>query len=1214
MDWTPAHLPALRRFIFGCAVCAASLALVPRAHAQLWITEFEARNDSGFLDEDGRASDWLEIHNGGATPVDLNGWGLTDDAADPLRWAFPAVAIGPGEYRVVFCSGEDRRVPGQPLHTNFKLDGDGEFLALVRPDGVTIEHGFAPAYPPQVVDYSYGLASMGGAPDPATLVFFESPTPGATNGPGAIGFADEPVFSEPSRTFFGDLALELTVPGAGEIRYTLDGTRPELGDPLYSGPIVIDESMTVTARTFTAGLYPSLESQRTLVALDDDLVGFSSNLPLLFFDTDGSSIPSYDFVDARFCIRDGSAALRATTGSAADAAGTGGLKQRGSSSAGFAKKQYAFETWDAFGEDLDVSILGFPADSDWILNGPYSDKSLMRNALSYLWSNRVDRWAPGTRFCEVFINTGSGRVSAADYVGVYVFMEKIKRGEDRVDIEEIEPADDALPELSGGYIFKKDRLDPGDDGFSVPGSGDLAFVEPKEDEITPVQTDYLRQLLLDLDAALAGPDPANPISGYPAIIDVDAWIDHYWVVELTKNIDGFRLSSFFHKDRGGKLAAGPVWDYNLSLGNANYLQGWQPEGWYHALIGGSDYPWWDDLFDDPDFAQRAIDRWVEHRRGVWSTPSLLADVEAMRLELEEAQARNFARWDILGSYVWPNWFVADTWDEELDFMESFIVERAAWIDAQSLAPPVLAPSPGEVAAGTLVALSAPTGLTIYYTIDGTDPRWPGGAVSPAATGISADGVSTTVLPGAGNGVRAWVATSGVHGDAWRQPGFDDSSWSSATGVGVGYDQQPDYDPWIDLDVEGAMSGVATGIYLRYEFWVDDPAVVTGGVLSLRYDDGFAAWVNGVFVASDRAPDPLVWDSSATSSHPDTEATTPVEFGLPPAARAALVPGWNVLAIHGLNVNPTSSDFLIVPELTLSSPSALGVAIAGPTFIRARTHDGTAWSGLTEGTYVTPGSGLPIRVREFLYHPPPAPAGSPYEDDDYEFIELVNISSSPISLVGLAFDEGVEFDFGAGTITTLGGGGTIVVVKNRDAFESRYGPTSTLTGEYSGSLSNGGETLRLAFGPTEVLSFTYDDAWYPSTDGGGHSLVTDALVAAPVWWSTSLHWRPSAVAGGTPGYSEGANERRPGDVNGDGGMNIADVLVLLAYLFGSPGGALPCGGATPTASDLLLVDLNTDGAIDLADVLFMLSTLFQGGPPPALGLDCIEVDSCPSACP
>ena len=112
----------------------------------LLITEFMASNDDGLRDEEGESSDWIEVHNSGLEPVNLDGWYLTDSAANLRRWGFPPAIIAGGEFLVVFASGKDRRDPAGPLHTDFQLDADGEFLALVSPAG-EIAHEYSPEYP-----------------------------------------------------------------------------------------------------------------------------------------------------------------------------------------------------------------------------------------------------------------------------------------------------------------------------------------------------------------------------------------------------------------------------------------------------------------------------------------------------------------------------------------------------------------------------------------------------------------------------------------------------------------------------------------------------------------------------------------------------------------------------------------------------------------------------------------------------------------------------------------------------------------------------------------------------------------------------------------------------------------------------------------------------------------------------------------------------------
>ena len=187
---------------------------------------------------------------------------------------------------------------------------------------------------------------------------------------------------------------------------------------------------------------------------------------------------------------------------------------------------------------------------------------------------------------------------------MYVLIEKVKRDDERVDVKKLGPADSAEPEISGGYILKKDRLDPGDAGFTTGVQGHvLAYVEPKEEEITPAQATWIRNYLTSFETALYGASYRHPTNGYANILDPPSFVDHHLLVELTKNIDGYRLSTFMHKQRDGKLKMGPIGTTTSASGNANYLEGWIPQGWYYPQLGAGDYPWWTRLFSDPDFQQ-----------------------------------------------------------------------------------------------------------------------------------------------------------------------------------------------------------------------------------------------------------------------------------------------------------------------------------------------------------------------------------------------------------------------------------------------------------------------------------------------------------------------------------------------------------------------------------------------------------------------------------
>jgi hypothetical protein len=256
------------------------------------------------------------------------------------------------------------------------------------------------------------------------------------------------------------------------------------------------------------------------------------------------------------------------------------------------------------------------------------------------------------------------------------------------------------------------------------------YVQPEPDEITGVQRTWLMNHLEETERAIAGTNFKDPATGYAAFLDVDSFIDYHWLVEMTKNVDGFRFSTFYHKERGGKIKMGPLWDWNLSFGNCNGKQGYMPDRWLWPQLDDREYTWFRRLFEDPDFGQKFVDRWVELRRTVFSETNMLGRVDALAHYLDESQKRNFERWPIMGVTVNPNWFVADTYAEEVAWMKDWIAKRLIWIDAQF----VSVPRATRDGAG-LVTLG-PAEAEVYFTRDGSDPRVAGGGVSSQATRYS----------------------------------------------------------------------------------------------------------------------------------------------------------------------------------------------------------------------------------------------------------------------------------------------------------------------------------------------------------------------------------------------------------------------------------------------------------------------------------------------
>ena len=416
----------------------------------------------------------------------------------------------------------------------------------------------------------------------------------------------------------------------------------------------------------------------------------NSTLPIVVFNTDNLPIPDEPKIAAYMgIIYNGAGQINQLTDPFNEYDGHIGIETRGSSSSLFPQESYGFETRLADSSNLNVSIFGWPADNDFILYAPYNDKSLMRNVLTYHLGNQTGRWAPRTQFCEVVLN--------GNYIGVYVLMERIKTNPGRVDINKLNYSDTLDNQLTGGYIVKIDKTTGGGEIAwtspylsQAPGNNPINFQlhDPEIDTIHPLQKAYIQDYITNWEVALKSNSFTNPMIGYKPFIDVTSFIDYFLITELSKNVDGYRISSFLYKERlseGGKLVAGPLWDYNIAWGNANYCQGDLTTGWeinFNNICGGTwQNPfWWNRLLQDPLFANEVKCRWIELRQSSFSNAALFSYIDSTTNLLITPAARHYQKWPILGTYVWPNNYIGQTYQEEIFYLKTWIQNRATWMD------------------------------------------------------------------------------------------------------------------------------------------------------------------------------------------------------------------------------------------------------------------------------------------------------------------------------------------------------------------------------------------------------------------------------------------------------------------------------------------------------------------------------------------------------
>ncbi|WP_197531575.1 CotH kinase family protein [Posidoniimonas corsicana] len=1019
------------------------------------------------------------------------------------------------------------------------------------------------------------LTTSGGLIEPVVVGALQSPTPGLPN---TNLRASDVQFSHTGGPFVSSFQLTLATADNSEvIRYTTNGSAPTASSPLYTGPLLISDTTQVRARAFgPVGQVGGVHTE-SYTRTDAATGAFTSDLPIIVLENFGAGTPGTgDFEDAVLSLHEVDESTgRASLGATADLSTLIGQHRRGRSTAGNPKTNLRIEIRDENGEDKNVELLGMPSESDWILYAPYNfDRAMIRNATFFELSRQMGKWAPRVRFVEVYANYDGDQLDAGDYMGVYVLMENIKRDGDRVYIEELTPTQNSEPDITGGYIFALDGPDgetPPDGAWktdrNIPTLGDswLVHEEPGRLDMTQAQVDYLRGYIQDFEDALYGPNSTDPELGYQAYFEVDTSIDHHILRVLSKEPDGLRLSTFLTKDRDGKIAFGPVWDFDRSSGADDDSRSSNPEGWFLPDVDFFESDWWGPLFDDPNFAQRWVDRWQELRQGVLSDDGLRATVNGLASQIAEAQVRNFQEWPNIapngGTYADPG---LTGWEAEVSHLANWLVIRANWMDEQLINLPAFSPAPGNTSPGQQVTLTATLGADIYYTLDGTDPRADGGGISPNA--IEYTGPITI------------NDTTQINARAFGVPGTSVSGNSSYPGNERPSDALDGNSGTKYLNFGGANSGI-----------ILTPGVGASVVRSFQLTTANDA----------QGRDPSSWELYGTNDPIQSNDNS-----------TGLAENWTLIDSGSINLptqrqtqgpvvsvdNATAytSYKLMFPTLKFNAnemqvadirfyetSNGTGAQILAPgdgaLAVHVQTGPGaegiSPWSSLVTGLFSVelPADASSLRISELHYHPADPTADELLvvpgaEEDDFEFIELVNTSSNPISLNGVQLGGGITFDFTTGSVTSLAPGqAVVVVVENAEAFAARYGAGIAIAGQYGGKLGNGGDQVTLTdSGGATIHDFTYDDSdpWAEAADGDGPSLEAIDLFGDH---TQASNWRASAANGGTPGVHTAAT--LPGDYDNSGAVDQADYAVWRASY----------GSTTDLAADG-----NNNGRVDTAD--------------------------------
>ena len=1065
------------------------------------INEFMASNGNSLDDDDGDASDWVEIFNEQSGTVNLNGWYLTDDPDELNKWQFPEVNIAPNGFIVLFASGKERGPGRRPLHANFQLGSTGESLLLVKPDGETIADQIE--FPEQRVDVSYGYNAEANA-----VGFLQESSPGAKNGEIAAQVANEVTFSH-QRGYY-DSAFELELSSAipdSVIRYTTNGSKPNNSSTVYSGPIRISPSTSSgtrgvrTVRAFST--HPSAAispvSTHTYIWVNgtgspnsNGVVGQSRFISSIKNDQkygplidDGLlALPAISIIKPSgmgSSEGEGSLELISLDGSELGFGIDCGMKIVGGASVGSPKNNFRCYFRTKYG----ASKLRYPV----FANHPYTEKTSEVFDVLQLRSGSHDNfyWManPGNP-------PGRKRQGDAQYVrnrwvndmemlmghpsihGRYVHCYLNGTYHGLYHIHE-RPMHNYMDKYFGGDPEDYHYTNSGRSGSNHGGGDTWSSTWNKVKSAASAGGEESREWINWSHLA------DNQLLYYYCGNDWDWTTTHNWMAAGPK-----------YSGRGGWRFYS--WDCDVMLHDvdANNLGVSAPDGIFSSLMR------------DKDFKVFFSDRVYKHcfNGGVLSPNGPRAAHDYRMNEIYDALVPETARWQPSSARRLP-WDRDGEWRDEWDYMQNVYWPRRTEILLNQFRTrrwyPLEAPEfdqrGGSVWSGYSPIILANEG-DVYVTTDGSDPRLPGGAISPNAIFINGATVTDELI----NKESVWkyLDDGSDQGTAWRLPEFDDSSWEEGRAeLGYGDGSEGAEGTLLSYGSVGSDKHVTT--YFRRNFQVDEASEIMSVNLGLRRDDGAVVYLNGTEIWRSAMPEgEIIFDTLANDGAGGSEESIfHLKEGISPEL---LLEGENTIAVEVHQVARTSSDISFDLEFLATRPSDPSqFRIEKSTMIRARALNGEDWSPLNEVTYTIgePAGPTNLVISELHYRPlAPSIDEDPegiYSRTDFEFIEVKNISDSPIHLSGLRFTKGISFDFSDSSVIGLDPGGSAVLVEDQAAFMVRYPDVdpSNIIGEFKGNLNNDGELIELRDSTDSLVrSFTYNDKlpWPEGADGTGYSLV------------------------------------------------------------------------------------------------------------------------------
>jgi hypothetical protein len=394
----------------------------------------------------------------------------------------------------------------------------------------------------------------------------------------------------------------------------------------------------------------------------------SSDLPLVSISTGENYIPVDGTITVQLGITDnGPEKYNKPTDPFNTYSGPALLKVRGQSSRDFPKQSYRIELNDENGNDTSFALLGMPKESDWILFGPFADKSQIRNKFVYDMASKLGHYNPRSRFCEVIIN--------GQAVGLYMLTEKIKRDKNRVDIQKLQADELYGNDVTGGYILKWDKA--ASNSVYLRSSRQVEYPDP----LQPEQKAYLDAFFHEYDSVLGYNNFLDPVIGYRKYLSDSSLVDFVIMSEIAKLSDAYLFSTYFYKDRADKdnrVKFGPMWDCDLSLGNSYFQNGNNEEGWQYVISTRLKVT---RLFQDTVLVNLFQARYNQLRQTTLSNDSLFAYFDTLLKVSENARIRNYEIWPVIDKDLFGPAYSVSDFDEEIELTKSWLTRRLAWIDS-----------------------------------------------------------------------------------------------------------------------------------------------------------------------------------------------------------------------------------------------------------------------------------------------------------------------------------------------------------------------------------------------------------------------------------------------------------------------------------------------------------------------------------------------------